>query len=660
VRHDASSTAGTPSISASTSGAFGRLALGILGAICAVLLLGAVSAVAAPTQVTCEQAGGSNAHCFSGADAPNGEMIARRPAVDESTGDVYVIDRLDGVVNRFSDSGAYLGQLTGTGTPAGSLGIQGGEDDVAVDNSGGPRQGYVYVVGEQAPQSGPGILTAFDPAGNFAWQSASPYPPPNDLCGVAVDAAGNLYTGDANNGAQQRSVVDGSLLGSPITSTIGPCHMAVDSTGIFYLVRFEGNLKQYAPDLAADSPVIFDQGPIYDVAVDSATNEVYSAHESSISILDSVEHQVPGSPFGSGELKGVTVDGSHGTAYLTDEPANPTTEGEVQIWWTNTARTAAPEPYVRSGEDPSGGPNPPSAVGVSSATLHGTVNPAGSPVSQENCTIEYGLTPEANEHSLECAAAPGSGIAQVPVSEELTGLAGATTYYYRFTAANASGQTKGAVRSFSTAQPKLNVYVTGHGSVGAGSGAIFGCEETAGTCEDEYASGTTVTLTATPKSGYVFAGWLGCKHVTSTTCDVTLTEDAEVTAVFLKEGVVGAPGPNGSDGINGKDGTLGTSGAKGDSGAAGPQGPQGKQGPVGKVTCKVKQSGKKVKVTCTVKQSVAASSSRIHWRLMREGHAYSHGTARAGRVDLDLSSVRPGNYRLYVQGQRGATSIQVG
>jgi hypothetical protein len=74
------------------------------------------------------------------------------------------------------------------------------------------------------------------------------------------------------------------------------------------------------------------------------------------------------------------------------------------------------------------------------------------------------------------------------------------------------------------------------------------------------------------------------------------------------------------------------------------------------VTCKVKQKGKKVKVTCKVKAS--ASASKVRWRLMRSGHAYSHGTVRKGRLHLDLSNLRQGRYVLNVQGQR--TRIVIG
>jgi hypothetical protein len=42
---------------------------------------------------------------------------------------------------------------------------------------------------------------------------------------------------------------------------------------------------------------------------------------------------------------------------------------------------------------------------------------------------------------------------------------------------------------------------------------------------------------------------------------------------------------------------------------------------------------------------------------MRDGHAYSHGTAGNGRLQLDLSNLRRGRYVLHVQDQRTAIVI---
>ncbi len=51
-------------------------------------------------------------------------------------------------------------------------------------------------------------------------------------------------------------------------------------------------------------------------------------------------------------------------------------------------------------------------------------------------------------------------------------------------------------------------------------------------CSNAYAAGTSVQLTATPASGYVFSGWSGACTGTSTTCTVVVSATATATATF--------------------------------------------------------------------------------------------------------------------------------
>lgn len=61
-------------------------------------------------------------------------------------------------------------------------------------------------------------------------------------------------------------------------------------------------------------------------------------------------------------------------------------------------------------------------------------------------------------------------------------------------------------------------------------------------CSDAYATGTEVTLTATPASGSSFAGWSGaCAGAGA--CKVTMSQTRSVTATFTKESTPPPPGP---------------------------------------------------------------------------------------------------------------------
>jgi uncharacterized repeat protein (TIGR02543 family) len=54
-------------------------------------------------------------------------------------------------------------------------------------------------------------------------------------------------------------------------------------------------------------------------------------------------------------------------------------------------------------------------------------------------------------------------------------------------------------------------------------------------CSESYASGTRVTLTATPATGYAFIGWSGACSGTATTCTVTMDAAKTVKAGFTAQ-----------------------------------------------------------------------------------------------------------------------------
>ena len=93
-----------------------------------------------------------------------------------------------------------------------------------------------------------------------------------------------------------------------------------------------------------------------------------------------------------------------------------------------------------------------SAVGGTSATLNGTVNPAARRPTGGSSTAPRRRTARRRRPRLR---APGS--ANVAVSKALSGLAPATTYHYRLVAKNASATTNGGDGLFTTASPPVAV-----------------------------------------------------------------------------------------------------------------------------------------------------------------------------------------------------------
>ena len=100
---------------------------------------------------------------------------------------------------------------------------------------------------------------------------------------------------------------------------------------------------------------------------------------------------------------------------------------------------------------------PVSAVGSTSATAGGTVNPGGQATTW---FVEYGTSTSYGRQTAPQSA--GSGTSNVAVSTALAGLAPTTTYHYRLVATNGAGTSRGADGIFTTTSGP--VAVTGSAS----------------------------------------------------------------------------------------------------------------------------------------------------------------------------------------------------
>lgn len=217
---------------------------------------------------------------------------------------------------------------------------------------------------------------------------------------------------------------------------------------------------------------------------------------------------------------------------------------------------------------------------------------------------------------------------------------------------------------------ELTVWIAGEGSV---SSAPAGLSCASKACAGSFEG--MVELEAHPAAGFTFAGWLGCEHVSSSSCEVTVSGSTEVTAAFLKEAEAPAvtpfegtqhgcmagglevsaagrtayicnaiPGTTGKEGPLGHEGSQGHQGPPGKDGAQGPAGPQGPLGKVELVTCRTL----KRKQHCTAKlvsgpvRFTVAGGVAAQATLSRHGTVYAAGTARRahGHLSLRLLPVR--------------------
>ncbi len=354
-------------------------------------------------------------------------------AVDQSTHDFYVTDPGSHAVEKFSPSGEFIlmfggnvDQKTGANVctaasadpcQAGVSGSGSGELEtptyLAVDNSGGPSNGDIYV-----GDTGDSIVSKFEPSGQIV-----------STWGVEGQKDGSDAT-------------DHPLFG-PLGGT------AVDSSGTIYILgyNYSGGIWQYSQ--SGEYKGWFSQGPglfsvegnpvsiAANIAVDPSTNEIYEVNGSEIDHYFS--DCLPCEPldrFGNGDLfaaKGIAIDGSTHTVYVANAKGN------------DVAAFDDVRPVVTTGS--------PLAVSDSSVTLTGQVEPKGHGEITE-CKFEYGFDTTYG-HSIPCSPDPRT----VPFTENtavtatIDNFSPGTRDHYRLVATNSAGATvDGLDKTFTTTQ----------------------------------------------------------------------------------------------------------------------------------------------------------------------------------------------------------------
>jgi DNA-binding beta-propeller fold protein YncE len=312
-------------------------------------------------------------------------------AVNNATGDVYVLDSTDSVVDVFEPSGGYVGQITGAGTPAGGFKRPGG---ITVDQA----TGEVYVVDAEN-----GVVDIFSAAGVYSGRQISLASIPDGFYGpftrgIAVDDQnGDVYVSYVSE--------EPSFQGG----------VAVFNTTGAYLATWHGE------NTPAGS---FGRG-LVSVAADNASGVVYVAD---------LRHGVTDVFEPSGEYTGqfshsfnnplgTAVDQATHKVYVSDnEPGVVDVFGPVLVI-----------PSVTTGSASEVGPT---GATLSSATLNGTVNPDG--LELKDCHFQYG-TDTSYGQSAPCVPAAGSIPADSnvhAVSARIVGLTADTVYHFRLVAAN--------------------------------------------------------------------------------------------------------------------------------------------------------------------------------------------------------------------------------
>jgi hypothetical protein len=329
----------------------------------------------------------------TGPAAPTGSFVhPQEIAVDDSNSpgdpsseDVYVIDEGHGVIDKFTSTGAYVGQITGT--------------------KAGP-----FEAGQGRARS---------------------------LTGVAVDSTGNLWVETESNPiysftdavVNQEASEHSTEQGGGDKLLVGPESLLIFSAVTGRFVETDSSGKTLSNPFGGDQEAAVG-------SLDPLHGEVYLSDRKAIQAFDlngnPIESDRSGAlapSFGAGHLTlnaGLGVNASNATVYATDVATD-----------TVSVFEALTLPTVTLGE--------PTGRAPRGAILNGTVNPEGKAVTA--CAFEYDTRPYAQGEAAHGASADCSpaivgsaGTSPIAVSASVGGLTPQRTYYYRLAAENAAGR----------------------------------------------------------------------------------------------------------------------------------------------------------------------------------------------------------------------------
>jgi hypothetical protein len=359
-------------------------------------------------------------------------------AVQQSSGDVFVLESGNGGrVYKFDAAGEPVNfSSSGTNVIEGVGGAGGSEAEIAVDSSNGPDAGDIYVANNS-------VVRIYAASGASLGELSG-----GEMCGVAVDPSGSVYVGIYPETVRRYKPTTNPVTNADETGSMsgvsGICNVAVDNAGDIYAAHYNGGVTKYDAlqfgSMTAVGTVLDTRGRT--LAVDPVSGEVFLDEAQEIAQYDGTteppERQGSTGESGSGALSesfGVAVAHSSGEVYAGDG-------GKVEIFGAGVL-----VPGASTGAT--------SEVSSSNATLHGTVQPAGTEIT--GCSFEYGTDASELTQTAACEPAPPfTGSTPVPVTAQVSGLTGGTTYHYRLSAKNASVEVSGEVALFKTAGPGIS------------------------------------------------------------------------------------------------------------------------------------------------------------------------------------------------------------
>lgn len=398
---------------------------------------------------------------------PGGEGTPGGIAVNQSTHHVYVLK----FQSSFSSPGAIYdfeanGQLNAahpqlTGAPSNPQGV-------AVDNSGGPHNGYIYTASisqgvQQYDPSGAATsvqikVGAIPPNGTPQGGGLPPVVNNGEFFSrsIAVDGSGKIYVSEDQNEAINEFSATGEFIaqvGAGVVRNVDS--IAVGPGGNIYLATGLGLKEIDASGNCVNACAPIDPAQASGVAVDAAGNVLVTATEapSVISVIkefDSSGNLISSS--GAGQLNsgfGIALDEGSGRIYVSDNALNahgPEVKPDIKVFGpVLTFPDATTGTAVLAGQ---------------SVTLNGEVGADGGP--DTTCVFQYADESVFLESGFEEAvevpctpAGPFTGAGMSAVHAAVPDLNGGTTYRYRLLATSTAGSTAGDVEEFSVPGPTV-------------------------------------------------------------------------------------------------------------------------------------------------------------------------------------------------------------
>ncbi len=407
-----------------------------------------ITGSATPSASECNGVAGSKTPGAGGLLEPSGI------AVDQATGDVYVVDagyeNPNPTVDVFSAGGEYLRQILLNAVPGGASGGNG--SGIAVSDF----NGHVYVA-----SAGQGVVYEFDAAGNWVatWSGANT--PAGSFHGewisVAVDdASGYVYVSNAEHGTfvfdssgaylAQFSHFSAYGIGTTVDQATGKVYVSDDNAETYQHEVVQvfgpalvipgvttGEASGVSPTGATLSGTVNPAGvQLSDCRFEYGTDEFYGQSVPCVPAAGSIPAD------SSDHAVGVTLTGLEpGTTYhfrlraANDECASCANFGE------DATLATPPQPLI-------GGASAVNVMG-GSADLRAQINPRGFDTTYRfewGTSTAYGTSVPVPDGDL------GAGSSGIAVSTHLSGLSTNTTYHWRVVAQNVNGIATGLDHTF--------------------------------------------------------------------------------------------------------------------------------------------------------------------------------------------------------------------